>query len=110
VASRAQMKRGKSAVGLLTATGPVRSKELGAKEWHKELLVFWLFNTCIRLQTYFDRRLLCFRMTLQEASVLLYCVKVRRIAHGSFAIARREGRGQSNPLCPTTASETPDNC
>jgi DNA-binding MarR family transcriptional regulator len=87
VASRAQMKRGKSAVGVLTATGPVGFKELGAKEWHKELLVFWLFNTCIRLQTFFDRRLLCFRMTLQEASVLLYCVKVRRIAHGNLAIA-----------------------
>ena len=82
------MKRGKSAAGTLTATaGAVRFKEPRGKEWRKELLIFWLFNTCIRLQAYFDRRLLCFHMTLQEASVLLYCVRVRRIAHGNLAIA-----------------------
>jgi DNA-binding MarR family transcriptional regulator len=88
VTNRARMKRGKSAVGTGAITdGAVRSKEPSAKEWRKELLVFWFFNTCIRLQKYFDRRLISFRMTLQEASVLLHCVKARRITHGNLAIA-----------------------
>ena len=51
------------------------SKQLRGKEWRKDLLMSWLFQRCIRLQTSLDRRFLRFGMTVQEASVLLRCVE-----------------------------------
>jgi hypothetical protein len=41
-------------------------KQLQSQEWRKDLLMSWLFQTCIRLQTSLDRRFLRFGMTVQE--------------------------------------------
>jgi DNA-binding MarR family transcriptional regulator len=62
------------------------SKQLQSLEWHKDLLMSWLFQTCIRLQTSLDRRFLRFGMTVQEASVLLRCVEARSITPGQLAV------------------------
>jgi hypothetical protein len=59
------------------------SEELQSLEWRKDLLMSWLFQTCIRLQTSLDRRFLGFGMTVQEASVLLRCVEARSSHPGS---------------------------
>ena len=63
-----------------------RSKQLLAHEWRKDLLMSWLFQTSIRLQTSLDRRFLRFGMTVQEAGVLLGCVEARIITPGQLAV------------------------
>jgi DNA-binding MarR family transcriptional regulator len=55
-------------------------------EWRKDLLMSWLFQTCIRLQTSLDRRFLRFGMTVQEACVLLRCVEARSVTPGQLAV------------------------
>jgi DNA-binding MarR family transcriptional regulator len=72
----------------------VSSKALSAQESRKDLLVFWLFKTCIKLQTSLDRRFLRFGMTVQEATVLLRCVEARRISPGRLAIAVGRDKGK----------------
>jgi DNA-binding MarR family transcriptional regulator len=67
---------------------------LRGQEWRKDLLTSWLFQTCIKLQTSLDRRFLRFGMTVQEASVLLRCVEVRRITPGQLAIALGRDKGK----------------
>jgi DNA-binding MarR family transcriptional regulator len=69
------------------------SKQLRGHEWRKDLLMSWLFQTCIRLQTSLDRRFLRFGMTVQEASVLLRCVEVRRITPGELAVGLGRDKG-----------------
>jgi DNA-binding MarR family transcriptional regulator len=61
-------------------------KQLQGLEWRKDLLMSWLFQTCIRLQTSLDRRFLRFGMTVQEASVLVRCVEARSITPGQLAV------------------------
>ena len=73
---------------------PGRSGRLSAPDWRKDLLVSWLFQTCIRLQTSLDRRFLRFGMTLQEASVLLRCVEVGSTTPGQLAIALGRDKGK----------------
>ena len=62
------------------------SKQLQGLEWRKDLLMSWLFQTCIRLQTSLDRRFLRFGMTVQEASVLLRCIEARSVTPGQLAV------------------------
>ena len=69
------------------------SKQLQSLEWRKDLLMSWLFQTCIRLQTSLDRRFLRFGMTVQEASVLLRCVEARSITPGQLAVALGRDKG-----------------
>ena len=69
------------------------SKQLRGKEWRKDLLMSWLFQTCIRLQTSLDRRFFRFGMTVQEASVLLRCVEARRITPGQLAVGLGRDKG-----------------
>jgi DNA-binding MarR family transcriptional regulator len=69
------------------------SKQLRGHEWRKDLLMSWLFQTCIRLQSSLDRRFLRFGMTVQEASVLLRCLEVRRIAPGELAVGLGRDKG-----------------
>jgi DNA-binding MarR family transcriptional regulator len=69
------------------------SKQLQSHEWRKDLLISWLFQTCIRLQTSLDRRFLRFGMTVQEASVLLRCVEARSITPGQLAVALGRDKG-----------------
>jgi DNA-binding MarR family transcriptional regulator len=75
-------------------SGAVIGKMLSAQEWHKDLLVSWLFQTCIRLQKSLDCRFLRFGMTVQEANVLLRCVEARRITPGQLAIALGRDKGK----------------
>jgi DNA-binding MarR family transcriptional regulator len=70
------------------------SSALRGQEWRKDLLMSWLFQTCIRLQTSLDRRFRRFGMTVQEASVLLRCVEARRITPGQLAIALARDKGK----------------
>ena len=69
------------------------SKQLQGHEWRKDLLMSWMFQTCIRLQTSLDRRFLRFGMTVQEASVLLRCVEARIITPGQLAIGLGRDKG-----------------
>jgi DNA-binding MarR family transcriptional regulator len=82
------MRRTQQVAGFLSPTAlSGASKRLSAPEWCKDLLVSWLFRTCIRLQTSLDRRFLKFGMTLQEASVLLRYVEDRGTTPGQLAIS-----------------------
>jgi DNA-binding MarR family transcriptional regulator len=69
-------------------------KTLRAQEWRKDLLVSWLFRTCIRLQTSLDRRFLKYGITFQEASVLFRCVQGQRITPGKLATALGRDKGK----------------
>jgi MarR family transcriptional regulator for hemolysin len=69
------------------------SKPLSGHEWRKDLLMSWLFQTCIRLQTSLDRRFLRFGMTVQQANVLLRCVEARRITPGQLAVGLGRDKG-----------------
>jgi DNA-binding MarR family transcriptional regulator len=69
------------------------SRPLRGQEWRKDLLMSWLFQTCIRLQTSLDRRFLRFGMTVQEASVLLRCVEARNITAGRLAVGLGRDKG-----------------
>ena len=70
------------------------SRALRGQEWRKDLLMSWLLQTCIRLQTSLDRRFRRFGMTVQEASVLLRCVEARRITPGQLAVALARDKGK----------------
>ena len=61
-------------------------RSLSSKEWHKELLFSWLFQTCFKLQASLDRRFLNFGMTFQEAAVLTRCVEAGEIVPGRLAL------------------------
>jgi DNA-binding MarR family transcriptional regulator len=69
------------------------SKPSRGQDWRKDLLMSWLFQTCIRLQTSLDRRFLRFGMTVQEASVLLRCVEARSITPGQLAVGLGRDKG-----------------
>lgn len=68
-------------------------KQLQSQEWRKDLLMSWLFQTCIRLQTSLDRRFLRFGMTVQEAGVLLRCVEARSVTPGQLAVVLGRDKG-----------------
>jgi DNA-binding MarR family transcriptional regulator len=91
----AQIERGRKVPSaLVPISRRSLSKPLRGQEWRKDLLTSWLFQTCIKLQTSLDRRFLRFGMTVQEASVLLRCVEVLRIAPGQLAIALGRDKGK----------------
>lgn len=69
------------------------SKPLRGQDWRKDLLMSWLFQTCIRLQASLDRRFLSFGMTVQEASVLLRCVEAGSITPGQLAVGLGRDKG-----------------
>jgi DNA-binding MarR family transcriptional regulator len=73
--------------GILAPTLPLgRLRRVRPSDWRKDLLVSWLFQTCIRLQTSLNRRFLRFGMTVQEASVLLRCVEARQWSPGKLSV------------------------
>lgn len=92
---QAQIKRSQK-IGSIFApvSRTVSSKALTAQEWRKDLLVSWIFQTCIRLQTSMDRRFLKHGLTQQEASVLLRCVETRRITPSKLAAALGRDKGK----------------
>jgi DNA-binding MarR family transcriptional regulator len=67
---------------------------LTAQEWSKDLLVSWLFQTCIKLQTSLDRCFLKFGLTAQEATALLRCAEMERTTPGKLAaiVGRDKGK------------------
>jgi DNA-binding MarR family transcriptional regulator len=82
-----QMKRKQERDGIPVPILPLGgSKRLSASDWRKDLLVSWLFQTCIRLQTSFNRRFQRFGMTVPEASVLLRCVEARQSSPGKLSV------------------------
>src|ERR1700752_5071997 len=89
------MKPKQATSGILVPTLPLGGlRRVRPSDWRKDLLVSWLFQTCIKLQTSLDRRFLRFGMTVQEASVLLRCVEARRITPGRLAIALGRDKGK----------------
>jgi DNA-binding MarR family transcriptional regulator len=69
-------------------------EESGGEKWYQDLIVSWIFQTCIRLQISFDRRFLRFGITAQEARVLLCCIEARVTTPGQLAamVARDKGK------------------
>jgi DNA-binding MarR family transcriptional regulator len=67
---------------------------LTAGEWSKDLLVSWLFQTCIKLQTSLDRCFLKYGLTVQEATLLVRCVETTGITPGKLAaiVGRDKGK------------------
>jgi DNA-binding MarR family transcriptional regulator len=87
MSKRPPLKPSKIAPGVFAAiSGELTRNSASAQERRKDLLVSWLFETSIRLQTSFDRRLKQFGMTLQEASVLFRCVESRKMTHGELTM------------------------
>jgi DNA-binding MarR family transcriptional regulator len=74
--------------------GTYSRKSLSSKEWHKELLLSWLFQTCFKLQASLDRRFLNFGMTFQEAAVLMCCVEAGEIVPGRLALILARDKGK----------------
>lgn len=69
-------------------------KYIGIREWQVELSISRLFRTSIRLQTAFDRCFSQFRMTAQEAAVLVHCVEEGEISAGKLARAMGRDKGK----------------
>lgn len=69
-------------------TSPLRDQDR-----EKDVLLSWLFQISIRLQTSLDSRLLRFGMTVQEANVLLRCVESGRITAGRLAVVFERDKG-----------------
>lgn len=74
--------------------GTYSRRSLSSKEWHKELLLSWTFQTCFKLQASLDRRFLNFGMTFQEAVVLMRCVEAGEIAPGRLALILARDKGK----------------
>ena len=91
---RAQITPAQKTGGVFLPIGPVAAKAMSAQKWRKDLLVPWLFQTCIRPQTSLDRRFLRFGMTVQEASALLRCVEARTITPGRLAVVLGRDKGK----------------
>jgi DNA-binding MarR family transcriptional regulator len=93
--SRHRVKQEDRASGVLfpiSRRGPFQ--ELTAREWRQDLLLSWLFQTCIRVQTSLNRVFSRHGMTLQEASVLLRCIETGRIAPVRLAVIVGRDRGK----------------
>ena len=93
--SRHRVKQEDRASGVLfpiSRRGPFQ--ELTAREWRQDLLLSWLFQTCIRVQTSLNRVFSRYGMTLQEASVLLRCIETGRIAPVRLAVIVGRDRGK----------------
>ena len=67
-------------------SGELDRSSARAQARRKDLLVSWLFETSIRVQTSFDHHLRQFGMTLQEAGVLFRCVECRKMTHGELRL------------------------
>jgi DNA-binding MarR family transcriptional regulator len=66
----------------------------GIREWQAELSISRLFRTSIRLQTAFDRCFSQFRMTAQEAAVLVHCAEEGETSAGNLAKTMGRDKGK----------------
>jgi DNA-binding MarR family transcriptional regulator len=91
---RSQIGKSREAAGILMPISRTTlSRRMRGREWRRDLLLSRLFRTCITLQTSLNRRFLRFRMTVQEASVLLRCVEARKISLGELSVILGRDRG-----------------
>jgi DNA-binding MarR family transcriptional regulator len=74
--------------------GTYSRTSLSANEWHKELLLSWLFQTCFKLQASLDQRFLNFGVTFQEAVVLMRCVEAGEIVPSRLALILARDKGK----------------
>ena len=74
--------------------GPQVVPVVGARDWYRDLLLSTLFRACIKLQTQMDRHFRRFRMTAQEAAVLVRCVDSKEISPGALARAMARDKGK----------------
>src|ERR1700719_908616 len=79
-------------------------KVLTAQEWGKDLLVSWLFQTCIKLQTSLDHCFLKFGLTAQEATLLRRCVETQRTTPGKLAAIVGRDKGKVSRVIDRLAS------
>jgi DNA-binding MarR family transcriptional regulator len=63
-------------------------------EWRQDLLLFWLFRTCTRLQIALDWCFLPSGLTIQEARVLHRCVEAHGMKAGKLADSLGKDKGQ----------------
>ena len=91
-------KRCLNELGVMSKPGAYSRKPLSSKEWHKELLLSWLFRTCFKLQTSLDRRFLDFGMTFQEAAVLMRCVEGGETVPSRLALTLGRDKGNMTRL------------
>jgi len=82
----------------LLTPGETAGKYAGVREWQTELSISRLFQTSIRLQAAFDRCFSRFRMTAQEAAVLLHCVAEGQTSAGKLAQAIGRDRARITRL------------
>jgi DNA-binding MarR family transcriptional regulator len=78
----------------MAKTGTYSRRSLSSKEWHKELLLSWLFQTCFKLQASLDQRFLSLGLTFQEAAVLMRCVEAREIVPSRLAVVLARDKGK----------------
>jgi len=74
--------------------GENTSKYAGVREWQAELSISQLFRTSIRLQKAFDRCFSRFRVTAQEAAVLVHCAEEGETSAGRLAKAMGRDKGK----------------
>ena len=67
---------------------------MSAETWHREVLIATLLRTAIKLQNRMDLRFRRWRITAQEASVLLRTVEARRITPGGLAKSLGRDKGK----------------
>ncbi len=68
--------------------------DLSASDWHKDLLIFWLFHTSSQMQVSLNRCFLKFGITFQETNVLLRCVQAGTISPGRLAAVLGKDKGK----------------
>ena len=91
---RSQIRRSREAAGIFVPISRTAlSRSMRGREWRQDLLLSWLFQTCIALQASLNRRFLRFGMTVQEASVLLRCVEARKISPGELSTVLGRDKG-----------------
>jgi DNA-binding MarR family transcriptional regulator len=67
---------------------------LSDTEWRQDLLLFWFFRTCARLQIALDWYFLPSGLTMQEARVLHRCVENHGMKAGTLANSLGKDKGQ----------------
>jgi DNA-binding MarR family transcriptional regulator len=73
-------------------------------EWRQDLLLFWLFRTCTRLQIALDWYFLPSGLTMQEARVLHRCVETRSVKAGRLANSLGKDKGQISRIVASLVS------
>ena len=78
----------------LASARKAERKYAGIREWQAEHSISRLFRTSIRLQTAFDRCFSQFRMTAQDAAVLVHCAEEGETSAGNLAKTMGRDKGK----------------